>query len=237
MSNDLHTLSGAYAIDALSPEDALRFEKHLDACAACRDEVRELQEAAGLMAASEAQAPPPELKARVLAAASRQPQLPPRVRSPRVGRFAHWTPRLIAAAAAVVLVVGAGIGFTVHQVLQDERPAIAAAVARVFDSGDVHRATMATSNGGTISVATSRRLHEMAVDTAGLPALDPGQVYQLWAVHDGSAHSAGVLEDPAKGAAMPMPRAGVAVAITIEPTGGSRQPTTEPIMSVVPSDV
>ncbi len=69
MSTDLHTLSGAYAVDALSDEEARRFDTHLEDCQACRDEVRELQEAAARMGASEAVAPPPALRARVLAAA------------------------------------------------------------------------------------------------------------------------------------------------------------------------
>jgi anti-sigma-K factor RskA len=77
MSTDLHTLSGAYAIDALSAEEAQAFDTHLEECQACRDEVRELQQAAALMGASEARAAPPALKARVLAAADQLPQLPP----------------------------------------------------------------------------------------------------------------------------------------------------------------
>ena len=46
MSTDLHTLSGAYAVDALSDEEARLFDTHLEGCQACRDEVRELQDAA-----------------------------------------------------------------------------------------------------------------------------------------------------------------------------------------------
>ena len=79
MSIDLHTLAGAYALDALSPAEADAFATHLEECPACRDEVRELQEAAARMGASEATAPPRALKARVLAAADQQPQLPPKV--------------------------------------------------------------------------------------------------------------------------------------------------------------
>ena len=41
MSTDLHTLSGAYALHALSSEEAEEFQKHLDACPACRQEVKE----------------------------------------------------------------------------------------------------------------------------------------------------------------------------------------------------
>ncbi|MFX7198000.1 zf-HC2 domain-containing protein, partial [Acinetobacter baumannii] len=37
---DIHTLSGAYALDALEPDEAAAFEGHLDSCASCTDEVR-----------------------------------------------------------------------------------------------------------------------------------------------------------------------------------------------------
>mgnify|MGYP001075161223 CR=1 FL=1 len=38
MSTDLHTLSGAYAIDALSEEEARQFDRHLEECPSCREE-------------------------------------------------------------------------------------------------------------------------------------------------------------------------------------------------------
>lgn len=235
MSTELHTLSGAYALHALSPQEAAEFQKHLDACSACRQEVAELQAAAAQMGASEAAAPPPELRARVLAGADKLPQMPPRVRSAGERARAAWLPRLLAAAAAVVLVVAGGIGISQ---LQDDEPdgGLAAGVVRVFEAGDAHKATMDTTNGGTISVATSPSLNEMAVDTDELPELDDQHVYQLWAIAGGTTSSVLVLE-PDKGASMEMPAAGTEVAITVEPAGGSEQPTTDPIMRVAPSEV
>jgi anti-sigma-K factor RskA len=235
MSIDLHTLSGAYAINALSPEEAEEFHKHLAGCPACREEVRELQEAAALMGASEAMAPPAHLKAQVMQGADRVPQLPPKVRHLGAASTVRRTPQLLLAAAAVVMIVAAGFGIWQTQQTPDE--VIAASVSQVFKAPDAHKATMETSNGGSISVATSPSLRKMAVDTRGLPELQAGQTYQLWAIADGTPKSAGLLDDPDAGAAMDMPAEGVTVAITIEPEGGSEQPTTKPIMSVVPGDV
>ena len=236
MSIDLHTLSGAYSVDALSPDEAAEFRKHLDGCQACRDEVRELQEVAALLGASEAIQPPEHLKAKVMLAADRLPQLPPKVNQRGGARWSpRWTPRILAAAAAVVMIVAAGIGY--NQMQQDPDNTMVAAVAKVFNAPDAHKATVETTNGGVISVATSPSLNEMAVDTDGLPDLEEGQVYQLWAVADGQATSAGLLDEPDKGAAMEMPGEGIEVSITIEPAGGSEQPTRDPIISVVPSEV
>jgi anti-sigma-K factor RskA len=241
MSTDLHTLSGAYALDALSAEEAEQFRKHLDGCPACAQEVRELQQAAASMGASEALQPPAHLRAKVLAAADRNPQLPPH---PAVGgNVVHIAPRrwgrmFLAAAAAVVVVVVGAVG--ISQLAGDgdggAQSMLAAGVVKVFEAQDAHQATMETSNGGKISVATSPGLGEMAVDTEELPELDSGHVYQIWAIHDGSYDSVGVVERE-RGASMAMPSSDTEVAITVEPAGGSAQPTTEPIMQVNPSSV
>ena len=108
MSTDLHTLSGAYAVDALSAEEAQAFATHLEECQACRDEVRELQEAAARMGASEALAAAarpqgPRPGRRRPACRSCRRKVTPARRRPASRR---WTARVLSAAAAVVLVVG-----------------------------------------------------------------------------------------------------------------------------------
>ncbi len=238
MSTDLHTLSGAYALNALSPEEAEQFRTHLEACSACSQELRELQEAAATMGASEAAAPPAYLRARVLTAVDRTPQLPPQVTRGNVVKLARrrWGTVLLAAAAVVVIVAGA-IGITqIGDGQDDQQSLLADAVVEVFQAEDAHSATMETSNGGEISVATSPELGEMAVDTDELPPLDEQHVYQLWAIQKGTVSSVGILERE-KGAAMEMPTPDTEVAITVEPAGGSAQPTSEPIMRVNPSKV
>jgi anti-sigma-K factor RskA len=238
MSTDLHTLSGAYAIDALSAEEAAQFRRHLDACSVCRQEVRELQQAAATMGASEAVLPPAYLRQRVLTAVDRTPQLPPRGQGNVIHVAPHrWGMRLLVAAAAMVVVVAGAFGISrMGGNAPEQQSLLAANVVKVFQAEDAHTATMRTSNGGTISVATSPKLGEMAVDTEKLPPLDSGHVYQLWAIHQGKTSSVGLLERE-KGAAMKMPAPDTEVVITVEPAGGSARPTTDPIMQVNPSEV
>jgi anti-sigma-K factor RskA len=236
MSTELHTLSGAFALDALSPEEAAEFRTHLVGCAVCRQEVRELREAAARMGEVEAFAPPPELKARVLAAADRTPQKPPRIipLSGTTPTRRRWA-RLSAAAAAVVLLAGGAIG--IGTLLGDDDPTgLQAAVVQVFEAQDAHVAEVDTSH-GPLRVATSAGKAEMAVDTSDLVDLDSAHVYQLWSIQDGSPVSVGVLDDPSTGAAMAMPAAGTEVAITVEPAGGSERPTTDPIAQLDPAAV
>jgi anti-sigma-K factor RskA len=234
MTIDLHTLSGAYVLDALSPEEAEEFRLHLEQCQACRDEVRELREAAATMGASEALAPPADLRARVLAAADRQPQLPPRVTT--LERTRSFPTRFAVVAAAIVVVLAGAVGIVLSQ-RSEEQPPVAAAVSQVFDAADAKTATVDTANGGRVTVATSQQLGRMALETDTLPELRDRHVYQLWAVHNGTPTSAGVVRDLDAGAAMAMPAAGTTVAITIEPAGGSAEPTTKPIVQMDPAQV
>ena len=92
--HDPHSLSGAYALDALEPgAERDRFTRHLGRCQSCASEVRGFREVATAMAFAAAAEPPPELRARVLAAAARTRQLPPEVRThARPRRTRSWVP-------------------------------------------------------------------------------------------------------------------------------------------------
>ena len=72
-ANALHDLTAAYALDALDAHDARAYEAHLAHCDRCRDELASLSEAAGALAyATEAPAPPRELRVRILQQARRE---------------------------------------------------------------------------------------------------------------------------------------------------------------------
>ncbi len=241
MSTDVHTLSGAYALNALEQQEAAEFERHLEGCQACRQEVRELQGAAARMGAAQAEAPPSELKARVLAAAARTPQQPPTARTaaPAAPAAPAAKPnrlRWLAVAAAAVVVAGGG-ALGVRAVLDDDGPQLSPAAVQVFEADDARTATVETANGGRLTVGVSPSRNEMAVDTTGLPDPGEGRVYQIWAVHGDEMISAAVLEDLEQGAAMGLPEEDTEVALTIEPAPGSEQPTGDPIVRVDPRAV
>ncbi|MGA8247905.1 MAG: zf-HC2 domain-containing protein, partial [Nocardioides sp.] len=65
--SDIHALSGAYAVDALDDAERAQFEAHLATCPECRAEVRSFSETAALIAEAVVEAPPPGLRAGVLA--------------------------------------------------------------------------------------------------------------------------------------------------------------------------
>jgi len=91
LREELHTLTGAYALDALDSAERDRFTRHLPRCPLCENEVRGLQETAARLGVAVAAVPPGYLRARVLTAAANIRQLPPETEPPparaRAGRF------------------------------------------------------------------------------------------------------------------------------------------------------
>lgn len=245
MNADVHALAGAFALDALPPEEAAAFIAHLAECAACQQEVAELQVTATHLGLTAAQAPPAGLRDRVLAAAHDTRQVPPVTEPGSPGaagsqgaltaRRRVW-PRLLVAAAVVLVAIGAGVlavGPTLDRggTGQDQ-------VSAVMKAPDAHSARGDLTGGGSMTVVASHRMGEAVVLSERLPPLDSGDVYQLWLVdRGGQARSAGVLIEasrPGRGhtSLVRGMRPGDRVAITREPAGGSNQPTTRPLAMV-----
>ena len=69
MAPDSHTLSGAYAVDAVSSLERVLVKRHLASCGACKSEVGSLREAAGRLSVVSATDPPRSLSATILTSA------------------------------------------------------------------------------------------------------------------------------------------------------------------------
>ncbi len=108
-----HDDVAGYALGRLDPAERARFEAHLETCEACRAELDDLREVAGLLPlASPAAAPPPNLEARVLAAVRREATPAPgreaaAAARPSLRRLPAWAPRLGVAALAAAALAGA----------------------------------------------------------------------------------------------------------------------------------
>lgn len=99
---------------------------------------------------------------------------------------------------------------------------------------DARLTIRATTAGGTATVISSESRHAMIITTAGLPALGGGKVYEVWFMAPGRNRPAGLLPPPAAGRTSPLLAAGLTagerIGLTIEPAGGTSQPTTTPIL-------
>lgn len=228
MTVDIHTLAGAYALNALDDVERAAFARHMSECEACAEEVAEFMETTGRLADLSAAPPPQRLRADVLAEIAGTRQLSPghagRVSSP--SRSKRW---LSAAAAGVVIAAGAAAG---TYAIQDHRVRVAQSQAaetteirRVLSSPD---AQIANQNfaGGKLIVVTSSSLNEGVVVLQALRS--PGdRAYQLWMMYPDHNRSVGVLSAGAvAGTELVTGIDGAnALGISTEPPGGSAQPS------------
>jgi len=244
---DLHSLSGAYALDALEQgAESERFARHLNRCPSCASEVREFREVATALAFAATTTAPPELRDRVLAAAALTRQLPPevtsRARSHRAGGRARarvpWVPWLSGVVATAAVVVAVLFGYARAHTEQELNQVRAQnqAIALVLSAPQVKLLTHATTKGGVATVVLAADRHELVVTTNGLPALPAGQVYQLWLIGTTKTVSAGLLPSARSGQTGPVLASGVVqgdrLGLTIEPAPGTTKPTTTPILAL-----
>lgn len=191
--NDIHALSGAYAVDALDDLERAQFERHLAECPACRAEVASLREASALLAETVLDAPPAGLRDRVLADIATVRPLPPLVPEVVARRPARrWFPAL-AAAAAVVTVLG--VGTAVVQPWDDGPGQVteASPVAQIRAAEDARSWTQDFPDGSSATLWRSESLNQAAVVTRGMADPPEGKVYELWLQHDDDMVAAGFM--------------------------------------------
>jgi anti-sigma-K factor RskA len=140
----------------------------------------------------------------------------------------------VAAAAVVLVVGGVVVGTSTGDPGSSQSPQ-ASAYEQVTTASDVVVDTRDVIGGGTATVYFSASQAKTAVEMDDASPLPEGRVLQLWYVGASGPVSAGVMpaEDGAGRAVLDGTyRPGDTVAITVEPEGGSEQPTTEPIVAV-----
>ena len=242
-SHDLHLLTGAYAVDALTGDELDEFEDHLGQCPPCAEEVRGLRETAARLGLATAIEPPPWMREQVLDATNRVRQLPPSgVRlitadgSRRRRRLSRRLPRPIAvtAMAAAIVVLAVLQVSTRHQLQQAQSNN--QTIASVLAASDAHIQLGSSTVGGTVTAVISKHDREAVVTASGMPTPSDARVYQLWVMSGGSARSVGLLPGSSARATSPVladdVQPGDQLAITIEPAGGTKQPTTIPIVEI-----
>ncbi|GAA2172805.1 anti-sigma factor [Agrococcus versicolor] len=256
MTQDREDIAGR-ALDALDHEERRRFDEQADE--ATLAELADMQETAAALGAAVAVAPPAELRARIFEQVAATEQVRPEVavvggrddeaaaqdateREPaHVGAGAstagprelaaqrRWFQRpasvLAAAAAAVVLLVG-GVGIGQAMRGPDE-------VSALVHASDVSTQTASLADGTRATLMWSHEQGDVALVFEGLSALDQEQVYEAWLMRDGEPIAAGVFEGGDGSVVHVLDgelQEGDGVAITIEPAGGSEQPTSQALL-------
>lgn len=248
--DELMNAAGAYALGALTEPEKSQFEALMAESEQLRAEVTELMDTAvelGLSVAPEE--PSPALRASILDAVAVTPQLASESRSSseqseRVETRAElkarsrWTTplaRLGAVAASVALIVG--LGFTVRFGIQAQSDLVTASqINEIQASGDYQRETVDVTGGGNATLIWSVDLRRSALIVDGLRSLPPGSTYELWYIDAAGATPAGTFDVGDDGRhsvvlAGEMGR-GDTVGVTVEPAGGSKKPSTDPVVVV-----
>ena len=253
---EVDELMGAFALDALAPDEAEAVRAHLAGCPEQAAQAQELVSVAlRIPAVAEPVDPPVMLRSRVLTAVTSVQQdavntdrhvgdravpgtpaartLGDRRSDNRIISFPRRGALVWSAIAAVV--VGGFIGLVAWNV-----------VLQTGGGNDVQRLAERASNVATLQahgvsgsglVIVYKDEKKALVVGDGLRPLDAtANTYQLWAIDSGgTAKSIGLMEASADGhviAVVPFdPATAGTLAVTIEPAGGSGQPTSSPIFT------
>jgi len=224
-------LKGAYVLGALDEGERREFEGYLTTHPELQAEVDELGSVADLLAlAPQEHEPSPELRRNLLSSIEDASDAPPQQ---RVGsRVSIFSPSGLAAAVIAAVAALAIVGLSLWN-------------ASLRDDNEDLRGTLATREthelqgsgpaedvrGEVVEVGDGR-----AVLTAeNLPPTPEGEVYETWLMRGGVPEPAGLFE-PGDGGDAAAPIEGSiddadAVAVTLEPSGGSPAPTSDILLT------
>lgn len=238
MTTDLHTLTGAYALDALDADERSSFEAHLAECDTCAAEVRGLRATGAVLGMAVSRPPSEAFRRRLMSRVRSTRQQPPLAGSesgvvlPLLRRARTTSRALLAVAAALVVIAGSlgAVAVSAQQRAQQMEQA-ASEVASVLAAPDVKTMTGTGQQGSSARVMTSRAKASAVFVGQNLPDVGSDHALQLWVLGDGNPRSVGVISSKAPIVAHGV-KPGVRLGVTVEPAGGSEQPTTAPIMQM-----
>ena len=228
-TDNIHTLAGAYALDALDDLERMRFEAHLDACDSCATEVASFHDTAALLGAIEEVPISADFRERVLTDIDHVRQV-----GPVTARVSGIAPRLVSVAAAVLAIAVIGLSVVtagLRQEVNELEPY--AELAAIMQAEDAITLTE-TVGDAQLRIVASPASGAGAILAQGMSEAPNGHAYQLWLLTDDEqAIPAGFLAIGEDGTGKQIMRGEmdgvIAVGITVEPAGGSEQPTTEPM--------
>ncbi len=254
---DIHTLTGAYALNALPQDERVVFEEHLDTCDPCARETDEFLATTAKLGGLLSEPAPADLKASVLDEVDRTRQERPasggeaevvsladRRRPPPA-----WITWITASAAAVAVIAVVAMGVQLGSVNDrleqaesiasqateqlDEVQSRSARIEQLLAAPDVQ--TVSYQQEGVHSrLVVSDERGEAVFVASGLDPAPHEHTYELWVHGDDGAVPVGLF-DVENGATVTQIVEGdfasaAAIGVTVEPAGGSPQPTTDPVM-------
>jgi anti-sigma-K factor RskA len=225
--DELRSLTGGYALGALTEAERRELETHLATCPECAREVSDLMDVSGALAFAVPQHEPPAgLRERVLRAAVASADAPRVLElKPRPARSA--LPTWMAVAASIAALALGLYAMTLRQRIETLQERLRDANARaeglqrdaavaqagaeratqtagILAADDVRRIKLAGQPGAPGAAGTafwSASRGQLLLSAANLPSPGAGRQYQLWVIAPGSKTpvSAGMLDQSADG--------------------------------------
>jgi anti-sigma-K factor RskA len=226
-------LKDAFVLGALPEEERREFEEYLAAHPERQAEIDELGTVAGLLALSpQEQEPSPELRRSIMDVVEAEAERP-RAQSGLERMREFLSIRNLALGAAALLVIGL---FSWNMVLQGEMRDLQSRIQDMQASEEDSRMVALEGSGAArqarveVMILEDHRAVLMADD---MPPVPEDKTFQIWVIENdvprpsgifevGEDHVAVVVENRVDGAD--------AIAVTVEPEGGSPQPTTDPML-------
>ena len=233
-------LKEAYVLGALPEEDRREFEHYLAAYPERQAEIEKLSAVAGLLAFSpQQQEPPPELRRNVMAVIETE-AAPHRVR--RRAMFAgireYLDARSIALGAAAMLVIGL---LSWNVLLQDQVRDLTGQVEeaqaerpdrQVQQSRTIKLGGSWAQQGANAEVASIDKNRVILV-AKNMPSVPEDRTCQIWVIKGDVPKPSGLFQPDGNMTATPITtpiKKADTIAVTVEPTGGSEQPTSDPVL-------
>jgi anti-sigma-K factor RskA len=210
----------AYVLGSLDPAESEEMERHLESCAECRERLLWLRPAAELLPESvESREPPPQLRERLMAEVRADAARRREVASGGGRRPRGWLSRPAIAIATVALLAAGVAGYELG----------------TGGGGGTTTITGPEAKSGALA-SLERNGDSGTLQVSGLSQLPASEVYQAWVQRGGRMEPSSLFAarmDGTATAAIPRHLDGAqAVAVTVEPRGGSRRPTSPPLVSV-----
>jgi anti-sigma-K factor RskA len=248
MNNErFEDLKDAYVLGALPEEERLSFEEYLAAHPERQAEIDDLGAVAGLLAFSpQEQAPSPELRSRVMemVEAEAQPRsVPRRSVSARIGDYLSF--RSLALGAAALLVIGLlswnvllqGQVADLRGQVQDAQGQVEGLQAQVEDAQAQQSQTIRLEGSwaeqGATAEVTSMEENEIVLVARDMPSVPEDRTCQIWVIKGDVPEPSGLFQPDGNGTATPITNSitkADVIAVTVEPAGGSEQPTSDPVL-------
>jgi anti-sigma-K factor RskA len=229
-------LKDVYVLGALPEEERREFEEYLAAHPERQAEIGELGTVAGLLALFPSeQEPPPQLRRRIMDMVEAEAVRPsPSRRSWLAWIGEHLSARNLALGAATMLVIGL---FSWNMVLQGEMQDLQGRVQSLQSQPQepqmVELGGAGTEQGARAELVTLEGDRAVLV-VENMPPVPEGKTYQIWVIEDDDPQPSGLFKPKQDSVAAVVEHplgGGDVIAVTVEPEGGSPQPTTEPMLA------